>query len=133
MKVRQGALEAIGYRRVDRASRLVTRPEHEVVNQQLRAAAEELGQGPRPVVGGEPVLLLDRHPGQLAALARQLVPHPGVLLLALQQLVTSGLPLVTADDLVIRHRVLPPFKSSCGPTPRRARRRRTPRSRVRAP
>jgi hypothetical protein len=62
-----------------------------------------------PVVGVEPVLLLDRDPGQLAALARQLVPHPGVLLLALKQLVTSGLPLLTADNLVIRHRVLSPF------------------------
>ena len=52
-------------------------------------------------------VLPDRDPGQLAALARQLVSHPGVLLLALKQLAASGLPLRTADNLVICHRVLP--------------------------
>src|SRR5260221_1757295 len=99
MKVRQEAIEAVGHRRVDRASRLVGRSEHEVVDQELGAAVEELGQGAGPVVGVEPVVLLDRDPRQLAALARQLVRHPGVLLLALEQLVTSGLPLLTADNL----------------------------------
>src|SRR5258707_10031911 len=116
MKVRQEAIEAVGDRRVDRASRLVGRPEQEVVDQELGAAFEELGQGPGPVVGVEPVVLLDRDPGQLAALARQLVRHPGVLLLALEQLVTSGLPLLTADNLVMRHRVLSP-SFEYGPEP----------------
>jgi hypothetical protein len=51
----------------------------------------------------KPVFLLDRDPGQLAALARQFVRHPRVLLLALKQLLTSGLPLLAADNLVIRH------------------------------
>jgi hypothetical protein len=70
LKVRHEAVEAI----VDRAPRLAARSEHEVVDQELRAAVEELGQGPRPFVGVEQVLLLDRDPGQLAALASQLVP-----------------------------------------------------------
>ena len=42
-----------------------------------------------PVVGAEPVLLLDRNPGQLTAPARQVVRHPSLLVLALNQLVTS--------------------------------------------
>jgi len=71
----------------------------------LRVAVEQLGQGPRPVVGVEPVFLVDRDPGQLVALARQLIAPPGVLLLTLQQLRTNGLPLRTADNLVIRHHV----------------------------
>src|ERR1035438_9239929 len=75
-----------------------------------RRAVEEPGQSPRPVVGVEPVVLLDRDPGQFAALARQLVRHPGVLLLALKQLIPSGAPLLTADNLVIRHRVLSPSR-----------------------
>jgi hypothetical protein len=56
-----------------------------VVDQQLRAAAEQSGQGPRSVVGVEAVLLVDAGPRQLAALPQQLVAGPGVLLLALQQ------------------------------------------------
>src|SRR5262249_46302451 len=58
-----------------------------------------------PVRGAEPVLLLDHDPGQLAPLARQLVPHPGVFLFPLGQLVPGGLPFLAADDLVPRHRV----------------------------
>lgn len=78
----------------------------------MGAAVEEFGQRPGPVVGVEPVLLLDRDPGQLAALARQLVRHRGVLILGLEQLGTSGLPLLAADNFVIRHRVLSPFLSA---------------------
>jgi hypothetical protein len=74
MQVRQEPVEAIGHRRVDRAPRLVARSEHEVVDQELRAAVEDLGQSPRPVVGVELVLLLDRDPGQLTALVRQFIP-----------------------------------------------------------
>jgi hypothetical protein len=64
-----------------------------VVDQKLGPAVEELGQGPRPVIRVESVLLLDRDPRQLATLSRQLVRHPGVLLLALKQLVTSCVPI----------------------------------------
>jgi hypothetical protein len=74
-----------------------------VVHHQLRPAVEEPGQRPGTVVGVEHVLLADRNPGQLAALARQLVAHPGVLLLAPQQLVPGGLPVGAADNLVVRH------------------------------
>ena len=41
----------------------VVRAEHEVVDEQLRAPVEQLGQGLRPLVRLEVVLLLDRHPG----------------------------------------------------------------------
>ena len=68
MEVGQEAIDAVRDRRVDRASGLVGRAEHEVVQHELRAAAEQLGQGLRPVVGVEPVLLLDRDPRQLAPL-----------------------------------------------------------------
>jgi hypothetical protein len=43
-------------------------------------------------------------PGQLAALARELVAHPCVLLLALQQLLARRLPFLVGADPVIRHR-----------------------------
>ena len=111
MKVGQQAVQAVGHRRARRAPGLIGRSEHEVVDQKLGAAVEQLGEGPRPVVGIKPVLLLDRNPGQFAALARQLVRHPGVLLLALKQLVMGGLPLLTADNLVVSHLVLSPLSS----------------------
>src|SRR6185437_11743768 len=125
MQVRQEAVEAVGDRRVHRAPGGVARPEHEVVDQQLGTAAEEPGQRPGALVGVEPVLLVDRDPGQLAALAGQLVPAPRVLLLALQQLVPGRLPVSPADNLVLRHgawsplRCVPglacPVRSSGGP------------------
>jgi hypothetical protein len=74
-----------------------------VVDEQLSAAVEELHQRPRALVGLEAVLLLERDPGQLAALACELVAHPGVFLLALEQLLASRLPFLTAADLVLRH------------------------------
>src|SRR5262249_35024894 len=72
-----------------RAPALVVRPEHEVVDEQLRAAVEQLGQRSRALLGLEAVLLLDRHPGELASLPSKLVAAPGVLLLLGEQLVPS--------------------------------------------
>jgi hypothetical protein len=108
MKVRQQAVHAIGHRRAGRAPRLVARSEHEVIDQKLGATIEELGQRPRTRVGVEAVVLLNRHPRQLAALLSELVRLPGVLLLSSQQLLTRRLSFLTAADLVILHRVLPP-------------------------
>src|SRR6266851_4891142 len=68
-----GTVEGVGGRRADRAARRVRRAEHEVIDDQLRAPAEKLSQRPWPLVGAEAVFLLDRHPGQLAPLGRELV------------------------------------------------------------
>jgi hypothetical protein len=76
-----------------------------VVDEQLSAAVEQLRQRPRALVGLEAVLLLDRDLGQLAALPCELVANPGVFLLALEQLLASRLPFLTAADLVLRHRI----------------------------
>src|SRR5215207_9772072 len=70
----------------------VPEAEHEVVDEQLRAAVEELGKRLRPLVGLEAVLLFDRHPGQLLPLARKLVVAACELLLALQQPLACGPP-----------------------------------------
>ena len=90
------------------------RPEHEVVDEQLGAAVEEIGEGLRAVLGLEPVVLLDRDPGQLAPLPGQLVAAAGELLLLLQQLVALRLPLLLRADPVLRHQV-PPILRSAGP------------------
>ena len=87
-------VQGVGDGGVDRVAGLVAGAEHEVVDQQLGAAVEQLGQGPGSVVGVEAVGVVDSDPGQLAALAGELVTHPGVGLLALQQLRAGGLPLL---------------------------------------
>ena len=103
MQVREGAVDGVGHRGARRATCLVAWAEHEVVDEQLSAAVEELRQRPRALVGLQAVLLLEWDPGQLAALACELVAHPGVFLLALEQLLASRLPFLTAADLVLRH------------------------------
>jgi hypothetical protein len=73
MKVRQEAVEAIDHRRAGRAPRLVIRSEHEVVDEQLRAAVKQFRRRSGAIVRVEAVLLLDPDPGQLAPLPRQVV------------------------------------------------------------
>ena len=82
---------------------VVGRPEHEVVDEQLGAAVEEIGEGLRAVLGPEPVLLLDPDPRQPAPLPGQLVAAAGELLLLLEQLVALRLPLLLRGDLVVSH------------------------------
>ena len=57
-------IEVVRDRATHCAARLVDGAEHEVVDEQLRASVEELGQRLGPVVCLEAVLLLDRHPGR---------------------------------------------------------------------
>jgi len=62
------------------------RPEHEVVDEELRASSEEICQRGAPLVGLEVVPLVDLHPGQFLPLARQIVAAPREFLLRLEQL-----------------------------------------------
>jgi len=72
-----------------------------VVDEQLTAALKKLRQGARAVVGFEAVLLLDTDPRQLASLARQLVAQSRVFLLADEQLLACGRPLLPRSDPVV--------------------------------
>jgi hypothetical protein len=110
--VGQLGVQGVGDGGIDRVAGHIAGTEHEVVDQQLGAAVEQLGQGPGAVVGVEAVVLVDRDPGQLPALAGQLVAGPGVGLLALQQRLAGGLPLLRADNLVLGHRLLPPYPNA---------------------
>src|SRR3954454_16119769 len=84
----------VGDRRVHRAARRVARTQHEVVDQQLRAAVERLREHLRAVRRMQRVLRLDRPPRKLPALPCQLVAHPGVFLLALEQHGAGGTALL---------------------------------------
>jgi hypothetical protein len=63
-----------------------------VVDEQLGATVEELGQGPLSVVRVEDVVVTDRQPGKLASLAGELVAVTGVRLLLGEELVACRLP-----------------------------------------
>jgi hypothetical protein len=104
--MRKNAIDGIGARGAGRAARLIAGAEHEVIDEELRPAVEQLGQGPDAVVGLEAVLLLDPDPRQLAPLPRQVVAHPRVLLFAHEERLASGQPLLPACHLVVGHAFL---------------------------
>src|SRR5437667_1231870 len=96
-------VEAVRDRRAGRTPRLVVGPEHEVVDEELRAPSEEVCQRGAPLVGLESILLVDPNPRQLLPPLRQLVAAPRELLLRLEQLEPRGEPLVTCPGHVLRH------------------------------
>jgi hypothetical protein len=63
-----------------------------VVDDELRASPEEIGERRRSVVGLEAVILADFDPREFLAQARQLIAAPGQLLLGLKQLEAGGEP-----------------------------------------
>jgi hypothetical protein len=73
------------------------------IEEQTRPTVEELGERLRPRRRLERVVLLDRHPGQLPPLPRELIAASGELLLFREQLVARRAPLVMRSDLVVSH------------------------------
>src|SRR5258708_2290763 len=98
-----GAIEAVRDRRAVRTPCRVLGPEHEVIDEQLRASSEETGKGCWTLVGFEAVLLVDAHPGQFLPPTRQFVAPPRQRLLGLQQLQPGCKPLFTCSGLVSGH------------------------------
>jgi hypothetical protein len=88
----------------------LARPHHEVLDEELAAATEQVGQG-QPALGPfEDVFLLDPDPGQLAALPADLVTLPRVGLLPLEERLSLLQPHFPRGDPVFRHGV---FLSPC--------------------
>jgi len=83
-----------------------------VVDEELRAAVEELGERPGSVLGLEAVILLDWHPRELPSLACELVVAARQLLLLGKQRVSLGLPLFLGRDPVLGHRSDTSFRIS---------------------
>ena len=98
------AVEPVRDRRAGRTPRRVVGPEHEVVDEELRAPSEEVCQRGAPLVGLESILLVDPNPRQLLPPPRQLVAAPRELLLRLEQLEPRCEPLFTCPGHVLRHR-----------------------------
>src|ERR1700729_2438877 len=85
---------------------LVIRAEHDVVGQKLRASIKQLRERLLAVLGFELIMLLHRHPWQLAALAHDLRVSLRLFGLESGELVPSRLPLLARSGLVIRHFLL---------------------------
>src|SRR4029079_11734820 len=101
-------VEVVGPERAALAAGLPVRGEHEVVDDELGLAVEQVGEGRRAARALELVALGDLDPGQRAAGGAELVALAGELLLAGEQLLAGLDPLRSRNDLVVvgRHRVL---------------------------
>src|SRR4051812_10644252 len=88
----------------------VVGPEHDVVGQQLRAPLEQVREALLAVLGVEDVLLLNGHPRELAALARDLLVELRLLGLELRELVARRLPLLAGSGLVVWQLHPPPVQ-----------------------
>src|SRR5256885_15898114 len=107
-------VDLIAQVRASRAgAKLVIRPEHDVVGEQLRAPVEKLGERLLPVLGVELVLLLHPDPGKLAALFGHLLAELRVLGLELRELISSSLPFLAASNFVVLHRSPPLVDVRC--------------------
>src|SRR5215813_11259140 len=102
-KMNGEAVEAVRDRRTRRTTCGVVGAKHEVVDEKLRAPAEEVGQRRLPFVGLEAIGFIDLNPWKLLTKARQFVAVPRKLLLRLEQLESRAEPLLTGPGRVFRH------------------------------
>eukprot|EP01136_Pigoraptor_vietnamica_P030119 Opistho-1_new@88919 len=100
-QVRQHAVGVVGHEGATRAALFPVRAEHEVLHQQLASAFKQLGERAPAFQSFEDIVLLDAHPGQRTALARDLVAQLRQFLLARQQRLARGEPLVRGHDGVV--------------------------------
>ena len=82
-------------------------PEHEVVDNELAPAGEQVRKRLGTARALEHVLLLDLLPRQLAPLPAQFVANPAELLFLRQQFFALRDPILIGNHLVIRHGVPP--------------------------
>ena len=97
-EVHTDAIEVVGPERAARTTFGPLRPEHEVVDEQLAAPLEQLGQRTGSVFGVEPVVLVDAHPGEGSPLAAQFVAPARELLLRLEKVQPRTEPFLPRGD-----------------------------------
>ena len=94
VEMHQRAVEVIGEEGAAGASRLPIRPEHEMIDDELAAVAEEIGEAFAPFGRIETVVLVNLDPGQRPALRIQAIARPGVFLFSRQQRAARLQPLL---------------------------------------
>ena len=105
-QMHQGAADVIHLERAPDAPLGPVRAEHEVLDDKLAAAGEQVAERPRTVRRVEHVGLLYLDPWQREALGVQFVAHAGERLLLGQQLLARGKPLIARNDLVLHGWIL---------------------------
>src|SRR5215471_2014470 len=103
IEVHDYAVEIVRPTRAMRATGIPIWTEHEVIDDQLTAAVEQLRQGLVSVRPLEYIILAHALPGQLAALLAQPIAHARELLLLDQELLARSDPFVVRYDLVLCH------------------------------
>src|SRR5262249_33557413 len=94
----------VGNRRARRAARGIVGAKHEVIDEELRASLEEIGECGVALIGVESVRLVDADPRQLPPPLRDLVALPRECFLGVEQLEPRREPLFTCASAVLRHR-----------------------------
>src|SRR5262249_43799058 len=107
--MRESAGDMIGQERATRATFYPSRAEHEMIDDQLAASVEEVGERFLAVRPLEDVLLVDLDPGQFAPLGAHPVAHPGKLFLVGQVEFARLEPFFSRYDFVVLHRCLDCF------------------------
>src|SRR5260370_35025043 len=101
LEVHESGLEMADVERTADATRLPSGSEHEMFDEQLATAVEEIGQRLRTVRALEDVVLFDANPGQIAPPGVDLVPQPGEFFLLLQEFRAGNEPLVAGNNRVM--------------------------------
>src|SRR5581483_9559286 len=97
------AVDVVGHVRAARAALFRARRQHEVLDQELPAAVEQIAErlpAVRPVEG---VLFVDTNPGQLPAQLRDLVAAPRQVLLGGEQIAPRFEPGIACYGWMYRH------------------------------
>src|SRR6266568_3127630 len=101
------SIGVVGHEGAARADLILTRREHEVLDQKLAAALEQIGE-PLPAAGPlEGVLLVDADPRQLAAQPRDLIAAPRQVLFGGEQIAPRLEPGFACCGRMCRHDVYP--------------------------
>src|SRR5581483_10899144 len=103
LQVHSDAVVVVGPERAAGTALPPVRPEHEVIDEQLARAGEQVRKGLFALGSLENVVLVDPHPRQGAPLRAQPVALPCELLLLDQQRLARGKPILARYDVVPLH------------------------------
>jgi hypothetical protein len=107
LEMDESAVDVIGLERAADAAFLPSRAEHEMIDDQLAASIEEVGERLLAVRPIEQIGLFDPDPGQLAALPCHLVADLGQRLLMRQMRLARDQPFFPRDDFLRVHEISP--------------------------
>ena len=106
-QVNDEAVKAVCYGRAGRTPCCVVGPEHEMVDEELRAASEEIRQRGSAFVRIESIVLVDPNPRQFLPPLCQFVTAPDELFFVLKKRQSRCQPLFACSGFVCCHRSSP--------------------------